>query len=132
MLTLIAVSSVAIVVFATRAVLQANRPIVDLLHLVGARDGYIARQIDGRFLQDRTLRGTSRHGPGPRHLLSSRRSPGQAAAADLPTPAAACSSHHPRSASLSYALLFAVPVMATLISLITSRVTLMRMLGDVL
>jgi len=47
-LLLICVSAIAIVIFATRAVLQANRHIVDLLHLVGARDSYIARQIDGR------------------------------------------------------------------------------------
>ena len=70
-LTLIAVSSVAIVVFGTRAVLQANRPIVDLLHLVGARDGYIARQIDGRFLKTGLFARASRHGPGTRHLLPS-------------------------------------------------------------
>lgn len=50
-LLLISVSAIAIVIFATRAVLQANRHVVDLLHLVGARDSYIARQIDGRFLR---------------------------------------------------------------------------------
>ena len=56
-LLLISVSAIAIVIFATRAVLQANRPIVDLLHLVGARDSYIARQIDGRFLRTGMLSG---------------------------------------------------------------------------
>ena len=32
----------------------------------------------------------------------------------------------------SYGLLFSVPVVATIISLVTSRITLMRMLRDVL
>ena len=38
------------VIFATRAVLDANRKMVDVLHIVGADDDFIARAINRRFL----------------------------------------------------------------------------------
>jgi cell division transport system permease protein len=41
---------VAVVVFATRAGLAANREVVDVLHLVGARDAFIAREFQRHFL----------------------------------------------------------------------------------
>ena len=50
-LALICISAIAMVIFATRTVLDANRQVVDVLHLVGAKDSYIARQIDRRFLK---------------------------------------------------------------------------------
>lgn len=127
-LLLISVSAVAIVIFATRAVLQANRHIVDLLHLVGARDSYIARQIDGRFLRTGMLSGFIGVGLGLftfllLGLLGGGSESGVAAASRgllFSTPSIAI---------WSYGLLFAVPVAATLICLITARVTLMRRLG---
>lgn len=39
------------VVFATRGAMAANRDIVQVLHFVGARDGYIAGQFQRRFLR---------------------------------------------------------------------------------
>jgi cell division transport system permease protein len=49
-LALIALSAIAMVVSASRAVLAANQAIVEVLHLVGADDRFIARAIDRRFL----------------------------------------------------------------------------------
>lgn len=129
-LFLISISAVAIVVFATRAVLQANRHIIDLLHLVGARDGYIARQIDGRFLRTGLISGFIGVGLGLftfllLGLVGSGSEGGVAAASRgllFSTPSIAI---------WSYALLFAVPLAATLICLITARITLMRRLGVV-
>ena len=127
-LLLISVSAVAIVVFATRAVLQANRHIVDLLHLVGARDSYIARQIDGRFLRTGLLSGFIGVGLGLLTFLllglfgGGSESGVAAASRGLLFSA-------PSIAIWSYALLFAVPLAATLICLITARITLMRRLG---
>ena len=124
-LFLISVSAIAIVIFATRAVLQANRPIVDLLHLVGARDSYIARQIDGRFLRTGMLSGFIGVGLGLlTFLLLGLSGGGGMAAASRSLLFSA-----PEIAIWSYAFLFAVPVAATLICLITARVTLMRRLG---
>jgi cell division transport system permease protein len=126
-LFLISISAIAIVIFATRAVLQANRPIVDLLHLVGARDSYIARQIDGRFLRTGMLSGFIGVGLGLlTFLLLGVSSGGGMAAASRSLLFSA-----PEIAVWSYAFLFAVPVAATLICLITARVTLMRRLGVV-
>lgn len=124
-LLLISVSAIAIVVFATRAVLQANRHIVDLLHLVGARDSYIARQIDGRFLRTGLLSGFIGVGLGLfTFLLLGLSSSGGMAQASR-----SLLFSSPGIAVWSYAFLFAVPVAATLISLITARVTLLRRLG---
>lgn len=124
-LLLISVSAIAIVIFATRAVLQANRPIVDLLHLVGARDSYIARQIDGRFLRTGLLSGFIGVGLGLLTFLFLGLSNGSGVAAASRSLLFAA----PEIAIWSYSFLFAVPLAATLICLITARVTLMRRLG---
>jgi cell division transport system permease protein len=126
-LLLISVSAVAIVIFATRAVLQANRPIVDLLHLVGARDSYIARQIDGRFLRTGMLSGLIGVGMGLLSFLLLGLSGGSGVAAASHSLLFAA----PDVAIWSYGFLFMVPVAATLICLITARITLMRRLGVV-
>jgi cell division transport system permease protein len=126
-LLLISVSAVAIVIFATRAVLQANRPIVDLLHLVGARDSYIARQIDGRFLRTGMLSGFIGVAMGLLSFLLLGLSGGSGVAAASHSLLFAA----PDVAVWSYAFLFTVPVAATLICLITARITLMRRLGVV-
>ena len=39
----IGAATVAIIIFATRAGLAAHREAIEVLHLIGARDGYIAR-----------------------------------------------------------------------------------------
>jgi len=50
-LLLIGVATTAIVVFATRAGLAANHETVEVLHLVGAQDRFIARQFERYFLR---------------------------------------------------------------------------------
>lgn len=124
-LLLISVSAIAIVIFATRAVLQANRPIVELLHLVGARDSYIARQIDGRFLRTGMLSGFIGVGMGLITFLLLGISNGSGVAAASRSLLFSA----PEIAIWSYGVLFAVPVAATLICLITARITLIRRLG---
>jgi len=46
---LIAVAAGAVVAFATRAGLTARRDVVEVLHLAGAEDSFIARLFQGRF-----------------------------------------------------------------------------------
>ena len=131
-LTLIAVSAVAIVVFAHARGAAGQSP-----HRRSAASRRRARQLHRAadrwpLPQDRTLRGASRHGPGTRHLLPSlahRAARRRRTCRRQPQPALRATRD---CRAWSYALLLAVPVMATLISLVTSRVTLMRMLGDVL
>lgn len=43
-------ATVAIIVFATRGAMSSNRDVVDVLHLVGARDRFIAREFENHFL----------------------------------------------------------------------------------
>jgi cell division transport system permease protein len=49
-LMLVTAATVLSVVFATRGAMAGNRDIVNVLHIVGARDGYIARAFERRFL----------------------------------------------------------------------------------
>ena len=48
-LAIIAAASVALVVFATRAALETSREVLEVLYLVGARDRFIASQVERRF-----------------------------------------------------------------------------------
>lgn len=50
-LALIALSAVAMITFATRAAIEVNRDVVEVLHLVGARDRFIALQIQWHFFK---------------------------------------------------------------------------------
>lgn len=129
-LVLISASAIAIVIFATRAVLQANRHIVDLLHLIGARDSYVARQIDGRFLRTGMIAGFFGVGLGLlTFLLLGLFGGGSESGVAAASRSLLFST--PESALWTYGFLFLVPVTATLISLVTARVTLLRRLGVV-
>ena len=49
-LLLMLAATVLSVAFATRGAMATNRPIVELLHFVGAKDGFIASQFQRHFL----------------------------------------------------------------------------------
>jgi cell division transport system permease protein len=49
-LILVLAATVLSVAFATRGAMAANRPIVEVLHFIGAKDGFIAGQFQGHFL----------------------------------------------------------------------------------
>ena len=49
-LVLVILTTISIVVFATRAAMAGNRDIVEVLHFIGAKQGYIARQFQIHFL----------------------------------------------------------------------------------
>jgi len=54
---LIAAAAAAVVAFATRAGLAARRDVVEVLHLAGAEDGFIARLFQARFARVAGLAG---------------------------------------------------------------------------
>jgi cell division transport system permease protein len=129
-LLLICASAVAMVSFATRSVLDANRRVVNVLHLVGARDRYIARLTDRRFITTGVFSGLIGVGLALAtffmlSLSGPQESNGLAAAANslfyLPG----------EIPWTNYLALLAVPLVATVIALITARVTLMHMLKAV-
>jgi cell division transport system permease protein len=130
-LTLIIISAVAMVIFATRTVLDANRKVVDVLHLVGARDDYIARQIDRRFLRAGWVSGVIGVGGGLLTFLILGYALGTAD--DGLAAAGRSLLFAPQSGNwTSYLAFVSVPIAATIIAVMTSRLTLMRMLRDVI
>ncbi len=50
-LALVALAGTATVIFVTRASLAIHRPVIELLHLMGAEDRYIAKQFQGHALR---------------------------------------------------------------------------------
>jgi cell division transport system permease protein len=125
-LTLICICAVAMVVFATRAALEANREIVAVLHLVGARDRFIARQVWRRFLKTGLTAGLIGLGFGLlTFLLAVTAAPDSFAAINREL-----LTFSSNRTAINYAVLASVPAVATLISLITSRLTLLRILRD--
>ncbi len=130
-LALICVSTVAMVIFATRTVLDANSHVVDVLHLVGAKDGYIARQIDSRFLKTGLMAGLLGVALGLITFLLLGFT-GTADTGGIADASRGLLFAPAQTAIWSYGVLLSVPVIATLICLITSRLALMRMLGRVL
>jgi cell division transport system permease protein len=49
-LAMVLAATILTVTFATRGAMAANRPIVEVLHFIGATDGYIASQFQRHFL----------------------------------------------------------------------------------
>jgi cell division transport system permease protein len=123
-LILIGLCTIAIVVFATRAALEANREVVEVLHLVGARDSFIARQVWGRFLKTGLSAGIIGLLLG---ILTFFLAAG-AAPESFAAIAQEFLSYSSAHLTQNYLALAAVPLVATLICLITSRMTLMRIL----
>jgi cell division transport system permease protein len=121
-LALIAGSAVAVVVMATRAVLEANRQTVDVLHLVGASDGFVVKTVNRRFLATGLWSGGvgMALALGTFYLLRE---------AGLHSSAGISLVNLPAANWISFPLaILAVPLFATLLALATSRLTLMRML----
>lgn len=130
-LVLISLSAVAMVVFASRAVLETNRDVVEVLQLAGAEDRFIAREIDWRFLSTGFWAGMLGLCFGFLTFaflgfVGTSESNGVAAAARslfyVPTQDAI---------NLRMLVLLMVPVFATAIALLTSRFSLMRLLKGV-
>ncbi len=48
-LILISITTIAIIIFATRAAMASNEEVISVLHLVGAQDNFIAEEVQSRF-----------------------------------------------------------------------------------
>jgi cell division transport system permease protein len=51
LLVLVLVATVLSIMFATRAAMATNRPVIEVLHLIGAKDDFIAGHFQRHFLQ---------------------------------------------------------------------------------
>jgi cell division transport system permease protein len=124
-LALIILASVMLVIFASRAVLEANRQVVGVLELIGAKNSFVARLNDWQFLKTGMMAGCV---GAVAALLTF-----YALSATGETFAAAGQAlvFAPKGLQISNLLAFAaVPIVATLIAVITSRLTLAHMLGQ--
>jgi cell division transport system permease protein len=127
-LALIALSATGLVIFATRSVLDANRGVIEVLHLVGAKDNFIARSVKGRFLRSGFLAGLlgTVGGIATFALLGLIGAPaGSSGIAEASTDLLIAA---PSVAAATYAVFLLVPVCATLLSLVTAHLAVMRQL----
>lgn len=128
-LALVVLTTISIVVFATRAAMAGNRDIVEVLHMIGARQSYIARQFQVHFLMLGIKAGVMGVILGSLTFfifsLTLRSSAGQSLLHQANLELVGTFALHPGG----YAMLLAVPPAAALISVITSRYAVLRFLA---
>jgi len=130
-LLLIGGAAVLLVVKTTRAALEANREIVEVLHLVGARDHFIARQVERRFLLTSLRAGIAGTIAGLLTFVIVSLFGGLGAPLDLAQASRGLLFGPPETSRLVYLLVMLVPIIATLISLITARLSVLRILHEI-
>jgi cell division transport system permease protein len=129
-LALIAACAMAMVVFAARAVLDANKLVIDVLYLAGADDRFIVKQFNTQFLIAGLWSGVLGLLLGAITLFAF----GYTRSAEFNGVATAARGlfHAPQAGDWRELWVFMlVPFLATLMAVITARVALLRMLGAI-
>jgi cell division transport system permease protein len=129
-LVLTGAAAVLLVVNTTRAALDANRDIVEVLHLVGARDAFIARQVERRFLVAGLRAGIAGTVAGLLTFVAIALFGGIGAPADLAEATRGLVFGPPETSRTVYLLVALVPLIATLISLVTARLSVLSILRE--
>ncbi len=119
-LALITLTTVAIVVFATRASLAANHESVEVLHLVGAPDEFVANEVQRHFLQLGLRGGASGLAAAVITFLAITWLGSEGGAFLLPVPGLMLG---------DYPWLLLVPAIVALTTTIAARITVLRVLG---
>ncbi len=119
-LTLITLTTVAIVVFATRASLAANHESVEVLHLVGAPDEFVANEVQKHFLQLGLRGGAGGLAAAIVTFLAITWLGSEGGAFLLPVPGLMLG---------DYPWLLLVPAIVALTTTIAARITVLRVLG---
>lgn len=122
-LAVVAGTTIAIVIFATRAGLSANREVVEVLHLIGAKDGFIASEVQRHFLHLGLRGGFVGAAAGALAFLALSFAGGTG---DMFLVAAS------GLAPEHYPALLAIPVAAALVTLTTARLTVLNTLERLL
>ena len=119
---LVSGTTLSIIVFATRAAMAGNREIIEVLHLVGATENFIAFQIQKRFFTLGMVSGLIGVGFSILTFLALNSLSGAVAAGSF-TGAATSLMFGPLSLDFtSYLLFFFIPLTASIIGVITSRI----------
>ncbi len=121
---LVGMAAVLAVIFATRTGLAVHHGIVEVLHLIGARDGYIARQFEWHALRLGIKGGLAGLALAGLTLVGIAAAATQVGALDdavrvLPALSAP---------AIEWALLLLLPVAAGLVAMLTARITVLRAL----
>ena len=117
---LVGAAAIVTVVFVTRTGLSIHRNVIELLHLIGAHDAYVARQFQRHALRLGLTGGLIGLALGAATLWALTRWVGQEAGAVVPELTLS------RTQWLS---LVAVPLAATLVAMLTARITVLRTLA---
>ncbi len=120
---LVSLAAIAAVVFVTRTGLAIHRRIIDLLHLVGAQDDYIARQFQAQALRLALLGGMAGMACALVTILAVTMAPRHIDQGFFPT----LSLGAPQ-----WLVLAMLPLAAASIAMLTARVTVFRALARVL
>jgi cell division transport system permease protein len=129
-LLLVLLATVLSVMFATNGAMAANRPVIEVLHFIGARNGFIAGHFQRRFLL-LGLKGGAIGGGGALALfalaeLASRWFPGTAAADQFMVLFGRFS-----VGPIGYVLVIALVLLIALVAALTSRATVNRTLETI-
>lgn len=122
-LSLIAAAAAVLVVYATRAAMEVNREVIEVLYLAGARDGFISREVLWRFCLTGLKAGLIGALLGFITFVLLGFGSGR-----LAGPVKAFLYDPLGTSSTNYVAFLAVPVVATVISLITARLSISRVL----
>jgi len=122
-LSLIATAAIVLVIYATRAAMEVNREVIEVLYLAGARDSFISREVLWRFCLTGLKAGLIGSMLGFCTFVVLGLGTGR-----LSEPIQAFLYHPLDASSANYAAFIVVPVVATVISLITARISISRVL----
>lgn len=117
---LVTAAAVVTVIFATRTGLAVHRHVIEILHLIGAHDGYIARQFEQHALRLGLLGGLIGVGLAALTLVALRQAIPADGAALVPELALT---------GWQWLLLALIPVVTALIATATARLTVLRTLA---
>lgn len=119
----ILISAVATVIFTTRTGLAIHSDVVEVLHLIGAQDSYVARQFQVHTLRLATIGAVAGFAFGAGVVFLAQTYGGRLSGGLLSDLALG---------PLQWALLFVLPVVAILLVVVTVGITVMRVLGKMM
>lgn len=118
--TLVCLAAILTVIFVTRTGLAVHSRVIEIVHLIGARDAYIAGQFQSHALRLGFIGGTAGTALAALTLVGLQR-----LFAGLETPLL----DGPGLGPAHWATLAVLPVVAALIAMVTARVTVLRSLA---
>ncbi len=131
-LALISITTIAIIIFATRAAMASNEEVISVLHLVGAHDNFIAEEVQSRFIIIGLKSGLISVACGVLTYVALGFVFTGYFASDAGQTGLQFLFGEASLGFLGFLALFTVPLAAVIICLVTSRIVVLRILAGVL